>query len=91
MNRVIALTKILFKTGFDLGSNKGKASSNRDKLKFLLIPAFLPLFFMVWTFTKNIYNGLEQFGNGGLILELGFYLCSMVIFMFGILYVMSIF
>lgn len=91
MSRIIPLTKVLLKTGFDFGINKSKITSKKDNLKYLIILAFMPLFFMAIKYSNDIYKELEKLNQQGLILELGFYLCSIMIFMFGILYVMSIF
>ncbi|MCY6355249.1 putative ABC transporter permease subunit [Clostridium sp. ZS2-4] len=94
MSRVIALTKILLKTSGDLfGSKKDKKGSKLKPalLAILLIVCFLPLGIMIGAFVSELYDILSMIEQQGVILSLGFVLVSLIIFFFGIFYVMGTF
>ncbi|KYH35347.1 hypothetical protein CLTEP_07510 [Clostridium tepidiprofundi DSM 19306] len=93
MNRFIALTKVLFKnTGSSIVTN----GNTKQKLKsylivLFLIVCFLPMAISLGAFTNKAYGVLSSINQEGLILGLGFGIGSMLIFIFGIFYVMGTF
>lgn len=95
MNKFIALTKVLLKTnGTFLSKGKVKAKANNKKnilIMILIMFSFLPL---TLTFGKFIYNStesLQNIGQQGVVISIGFIIASMIIFVFGIFYVMGTF
>lgn len=94
MSRVIALTKVLLKTSGDLfGSKKDKKSSKLKTvlLAILLIACFLPLAIMLGFFVSELYDALSLIDQQGIILSFGFVAVSLIVFFFGIFYVMGTF
>lgn len=94
MSRVIALTKVLLKTSGDLfGSKKDKKGSKVKNalLKMVLIVCFLPLAIMLGAFVSELYDVLSLIEQQGIILSLGFVSVSLIVFFFGIFYVMGTF
>ncbi len=91
MNKIYVLVKTMLKTAGGSKAKKGK--KNYDKLMFifsLLIFAGcigVPLVKFI-SYTYDLLSGVNQ---QGIILSLGFSLVSLVVFIFGILYVLSIF
>lgn len=94
MSRVIALTRILLKTSGDLfGSKKDKKGSKLKTalLTVLVICSFLPLAIMLGFFVSELYEALSIIDQEGIILSLGFVAVSLIIFFFGVFYVMGTF
>lgn len=94
MSRAIALIKVLLKTSGDLfGSKKDKKSSKLKTalLTMLLIASFLPLAIMLGFFVSELYDVLSFIDQQGIILSFGFVAVSLIVFFFGIFYVMGTF
>lgn len=92
MNKYFTLTKILLKNHFS-SVKKGSASKlQRYKSSFLVIIialAFLPMAGGLFAFSKNAYDVLVADNLTDIIPRLGLSVASMIIFIFGILYVLS--
>lgn len=94
MNKFIALTKVLLKTNGTFLSKGKKVKVNNKKnilLMILIAFSFLPL---TITFGRFIYNStevLQKIGQEVVVISLGFTIASMIIFVFGIFYVMGTF
>lgn len=92
MSKFWTLTKVLFKTS-------GEALVQKDKKKLpktiglivLMIFAFLPMVWGFVTMAAASYDSLAQMGQAGLIIELGALASCLIVFVFGIFYVMSTF
>ncbi|MEF3305960.1 putative ABC transporter permease subunit [Paenibacillus sp. GYB003] len=93
MNKTWALTRILLKNGTGGLSKSGKARSGlmRMLLPLLLLVALLPLMFAVGGLVSALYDGLRPVGQEGVVLGLGLVLASVVVFMFGIFYIITVF
>lgn len=90
MNKTIALTRVLLKNG------TGQLSKSGKPLKQLLLPALLlvallPLAFAIGNIVSIFYDGLASVGQTGVLLGLGLALTSLVVFLFGIFYVITVF
>lgn len=92
MSRFLALVKVLLKT-----SGEGLVQKDKKKLPktialiVLMAVAFLPMVAAFVAMAAATYAGLLQIGQEGLILEIGVLASCLVIFVFGIFYVMSTF
>lgn len=92
MNKFFKLTKVLFKTS-------GEALVQKDKKKLpktialivLMAVAFLPMIGGFVAMVAASYSSLAQIGQAGLIIELTALASCLVVFVFGIFYVMSTF
>lgn len=92
MNKFFALTKVLLK-------NTGEALVQKDKKKLpktiallvLMAVAFLPMVAGFVAMAAGSYGSLVSMNQEGFILVLGVSAASLVIFIFGIFYVMSTF
>lgn len=92
MSKFIALTKVLLKTGTKSSSNKKNKKQIRGiLLALLLILAFTPMAIGFGKFLSMAYDGLHAVGQEAIILGFGLSIVSVVIFFFGIFYVMGIF
>ena len=92
MNKFIALTKVLLKTGTNASSKKkNKKQIKGILLGLLLILAFTPLAIGFGEFVSEAYDGLQAIGQEAVILGFGLSVVSVVIFFFGIFYAMSVF
>lgn len=92
MSRFIALTKILLKTnGESLGKSKGKIKLKGIVLILILIAGFMPMAIGLGSFVSKVYNILAPINQQGALLGLGLSIASMIIFFFGIFYVMGTF
>lgn len=92
MNRILLLTKIFLKSGF--GENRRVSKKKSDsKLVFIILAVFaLPMFmFGVGTMMFMMYEGLKIIHQEGLLIGLGYNLVSVMIFIFGMMSVISIF
>lgn len=93
MNKFLLLTRILLKNGesaLSLGYKK-KSRVPAVLLPFLLLLAMLPFSFMIGYLVMNLYDSLLPVQQEGTILALGFVAISMMIFLFGIFYVINTF
>lgn len=90
MNKTIALTRILLKNGTGQLSKRNKPLQ-RFLVPLLLLVALLPLTFAIGNMVSMFYDALALIGQEGVILGLGLALASMVVFLFGIFYVITVF
>jgi ABC-2 type transport system permease protein len=92
MSKLIALTKVLLKTG--TGSSSRKKNKKQIKgilLGLLLVLAFTPIAIEFGKFLSVAYDGLHSIGQEAVILAFGLSIVSVTIFFFGIFYAMGIF
>lgn len=91
MNKIYILVKMLLKNGGgETNKKKGKMPSWISKILLTLIFVFcisLPL----GGFISELYEALVQFNQQGLLISLGFSISTVIIFVFGILYVLTTF
>ncbi len=87
MHKIWVLTKIMLKGG---GSSDDKKKKSRVWLVLLLLFAFGSFAFSVMFMTFGLYDLLSTMGSAEAILPLAFGATSMVIFFFGIFYVVSV-
>ncbi len=89
-SNLFILTKVQLKTGLSV---QGRGRKNRSALLIfgLIAVAFLPLIIEIVKFLSDAYNALERIGQQGVLLSLSFTISSLVIFLFGIFYVLNIF
>lgn len=92
MSKFLALTKVLFKTS-------GEALVQKDKKKLpkiigfavLMAIAFLPMVAGFVAMAASAFEPLAQIGQAGLIIEIAALASCMLVFVFGIFYVLSTF
>jgi ABC-2 type transport system permease protein len=68
-----------------------KPGKKRFLLPALLLVALLPLASAIANMVAIFYDALQSIGQGGAVLGLGLGLASLVVFMFGIFYVITVF
>lgn len=90
MNKTLALTRILLKNGTGQLSKRGKPIK-QFLVPALLLVALLPLTIAIGNLVSMFYDALDSIGQGGVVLGLGLALASLVVFMFGIFYVITVF
>lgn len=93
MNKLISLTKVLLKSsGSFLSKRKAKVNRNKSILLVILIMiSLIPLTISFGLLVSKSIDGLKTINQEGLILNLGFTISSMIVFIFGIFYVMGTF
>lgn len=93
MSKTWALTRILFKNGTGGLSKKGKGRGRltQTALIAILLVALLPLMSAVGGLVAMMYDSLAPVGQEGAILGLGLAMGSLIVFMFGIFYVITVF
>lgn len=93
MSNYIKLTKILLKNSFgkSLTSNATKKKRSGWILYTVLALSMLPLITMFYSIANLFYDGLVMLGQQGLVLVLGFWVTSIMVFFFGIFYVINVF
>ena len=92
MNNIILLTKIMLKNGISLNlSMKQKKTKKRKYVGVLIIFAFIPIIMQFITFTKKAVGILSSMGQEDVLISLVLLASAMVIFFFGIFYVLGIF
>ncbi|HHU63647.1 MAG TPA: hypothetical protein GXZ32_05505 [Clostridiales bacterium] len=89
-SNLLTLTRVLLKNGINLGAGSKKRSS-RLGFTAVLVICFIPLISMLAGFVSSIYDVLADLGQDGLILTSGIGMSALVIFVFGIFYVINIF
>lgn len=90
MNKYITLTKILLKNGSD-SSFKNRKKVKTLFLMMIIMAAFLPMAVTIFIGTSNGYDMLKQINQQGILLGFGFSISSLIIFVFGIFFVMNVF
>ncbi|MDP4178243.1 MAG: ABC transporter permease [Bacillota bacterium] len=88
MNNILVLTKILLKTGKG-NNNDSKSNVKKIILYIFLAICFLPIVFMVVSFTASAAFALSKIHQEALVLALGLAVSCVIIGFFGIFYVMS--
>jgi len=92
MNKFFTLTKVLFKsTGESLIQNDKKKLPKTIGLLVLLAIGFIPMIISFVAMAATSYNGLAMINQEGLIISLGILAACLIIFTFGIFYVMATF
>jgi ABC-2 type transport system permease protein len=92
MNKFLALTKVLLKnTGEGLVQKDKKKLPKTIALLVLIAVGFLPMVAGFVAMAASSYSSLVQMNQEGYILVMGVSAASLVIFVFGIFYVMSTF
>lgn len=94
MNKTLLLAKALLRNGsgklFQNKKNKTKIPKNVLYI-ILLAVAFIPVISAISVFISFLYDSLAQVNQEGVILGLGLTATSLVIFIFGIFYVINVF
>ncbi|WP_261830313.1 putative ABC transporter permease subunit [Inconstantimicrobium mannanitabidum] len=91
MRNILLLTKVLFKSGGNMGLG-GKNSKKSSKLSnvggvflyLLLALCFVPLGFAVFEMLDGMYQSLNAVNQGGYVIGLSFVMVSFIIFFFSI-------
>lgn len=93
MNKTLSLTKVLLKNGSGGSSKKGKRIKIPSSLlmAILLVVGLIPIFGFISMFVSAIYDGLVEIGQEGIIPALGLSAVSLIVFFFGIFYVINVF
>ncbi len=91
MSKIFILIKVLFKNG------SGSEGKRKSKFPSMILNIFLGLILVmsigvpIGTFTAAIYKDFAVMGQEGIILSLAFSMVSFIIFIFGIIYVLTTF
>ncbi|GIP33842.1 hypothetical protein [Paenibacillus sp. J2TS4] len=95
MNKTLSLTKILLKNGSGTWGSKNSSKKRRIPIgvlvPILIAIGLIPVFSIFYFFISSVYDGLAPIGQEGLILALGLTTVSLVVFFFGIFYVINVF
>lgn len=92
MNKFLTLTKVLFKsTGESLIQKDKKKLPKTIGLLVLLALGFIPMIASFVAMAASSYNGLAMINQEGLIVSLGVVASCLIVFVFGIFYVMATF
>lgn len=91
MRKTWALARILLKNGTGRLAKAGSGSWRQAIVPVVLAVALLPLVFAVGRLVAAIYDALQPIGQQGVVLGLGLSLASLVVFMFGVFYVITVF
>ena len=91
MNKFLSLTKVLLVTGTTpFAQNKNKRIKG-ILLYAILAIAFIPIAISVGELTGVVYDALVKIDQEGTVLLLGYTIMSMIIMVFGVFYVLSVF
>lgn len=94
MNKTLLLAKVLLKNGsgnvFGRKKKSGKIPKNILYV-ILLALAFVPIISMISAVVAFLYDSFAVIGQEGIILGIGLAIVSLVIFLFGIFYVINVF
>lgn len=92
MNRILLLTKIFLKSGYEKGNRVSKKKSDSKLVFIILAVCALPMFmFGIGSIVFMMYEALKIVNQEGLLIGLGYNLVSVMIFIFGMMSVISIF
>lgn len=91
MNNVWILTKVFLKTGFGEGREVKKKNNSKIFTIVLLLFTIPMMFFSIGMTVFGVFEGLKVINQEGLLIGLAYNTCSVIIFIFGIMSVMSIF
>lgn len=93
MSKIFILIKVLFKNG---SGSEGKRK-RKSRIPSMILNIFLGLILImsigipIGTFTASVYKDVAAVGQEGIILSLAFSMVSFIIFIFGIIYVLTTF
>lgn len=93
MNKLISLVKVDLKNTYGLSSFT-KSMTNRKNIWMTLIIGFailslIPSYYFMVKGLSSLYDVFFQIGQGSYLLNMGIFASQMLVFVFGILYVMS--
>lgn len=94
MNKTLLLAKVLLKNGSGNVFRRKKKSGKIPKnilYVILLALAFVPIISMISAVVAFLYDSFAVIGQEGIILGIGLAVVSLVIFLFGIFYVINVF
>ncbi|MFL0248407.1 putative ABC transporter permease subunit [Candidatus Clostridium stratigraminis] len=92
MNKFLTLTKVLFKsTGESLIQKDKKKLPRTIGLLVLLAIGFIPMIISFVAMAAASYNGLAMMDQEGIIISFGVVAACLIVFIFGIFYVMATF
>src|SRR5690606_31098852 len=93
MNKILSLIKTDLNTSFGLSALQYKLTNKRDRFQIILfaivILSVLPSYMMIVKGLSNLYEAYNSMGQESMFLLNGFLFSQMIVFIFGILYVMS--
>jgi len=91
MNKFLALTRVLLVSGTNT-SSKNKGSKIKNIILYIILAvAFIPMAFAIGAFSGVVYDALKPINQEGLVLLAAFIICSAVVLIFGVLYVLSVY
>lgn len=91
MSKLLLLTRILLKSGESTLAFSKKKQRNPLLIYLVLGLALLPIAFLIGNIVSDLYEGLASINQEGVVLALGLMAISLMIFFFGIFYVLNIF
>ncbi len=91
MSKYMALTKVLLKGSGDSLVKDGTKRLRKYLLLLLIAAAFTPLAFGIGAAVFGIYDVLKPMGQQGALLALAYSTASLVILLFGLMYVVTVF
>ncbi|MGZ0050742.1 putative ABC transporter permease subunit [Brevibacillus gelatini] len=91
MSKVLLLSKVLLKNAESIWGAKKGSGWKKLLLVLALVIGIIPMILGAVVFLSAMYDGLALIGQEGALLGLGFTVASLAIFIFGILYVLSVF
>ena len=93
MNKLISLIKTDFNTTFGLSSLGNSFKNKKNRWQIIIISfamlSLIPTYIMLVKGLGKIYTIYEQIGQKSMFLLFGFLASQIMIFLFGLLYVMS--
>lgn len=94
MNKLFFLTRVLIKSNLGMSQSTRKGSKRKlgvGVIYVLLLLCLLPLLGLIYFSLSSLVGPLEQVGQQGLILSLGFTAVSLLIFIFSIFIIPSVY
>ncbi|MBC8062504.1 MAG: hypothetical protein H7Y18_17815 [Clostridiaceae bacterium] len=91
MNKFLALTRVLLVSG-STPFTKNKASKIKGIFLYIILAiVFLPIEISIGAFSGVVYDAMKRINQEGMILVLTFTISCIIVLVFGILYVLSVF
>ena len=91
MNKFLSLTKVLLKSGTNTVSKKNGKKITSLLLLIIVAIALIPMAISIGAFSGVVYDALAPIHQEGMVLMLAYTITSVIILVFGIFYVMSVF
>lgn len=91
MNKFLSLTRVLLISGSTPFTKSKKGKIDGIFLYLILAIAFLPIVISIGAFSGVVYDALKQVNQEGLVLTLAFTITCIIVLVFGVIYVLSIF